>query len=277
MHQTLPVTKRQRQTPTEYMKHAIEERMVACSHGAYDNLDWEHEVEAIRNPTLSYPDYYLAPHHGITEGYLSNAQAMGWAFIERLFRVESVLPGWLALAGAIPPKHIIDLGCGTATASIALAQRFPEAHLTLIDLSPYQLVAARRQAQRAGLAERTTYIHATAEYTNLPDESADLVMSTLLFHELPRPQAYEVVREAYRLLTAGGRFVEFDPIQHALPWHWADMAVNRLLAKLIHEVYWLEYMQQPLWEVCQNCDFQQIERKLLVAFPWVYQTVIARK
>ena len=270
-------TQRRDQTLMERLKHTVEDRIVACSHGVYDTLDWTKEVAEQVNLTLEYPTYYLAPHHGFKEGYLSNAQALGWAFVERFFRLPRILPAFLKIAGVSRPRTIIDLGCGIATASIELAKLLPDAQLTLLDLSPYQLAAARRQAQNAGLAERTTYMHACAEATGLPDTSADLIMSTLLFHELPRPQARAVVAEAYRVLTPGGRFVEFDPIQRVVPWLWADRAINTLLAVLIREVYWLEYMSQPVWEVCRDAGFKHVERELLVAFPWVYQVVTATK
>lgn len=270
-------TRKYHKTLGEHLKHALEAHIVACSHGVYDTLDWTKEVAERVNPTLEYPTYYLAPHHGFTEGYLSNAQALGWAFVERFFRLHSLLPTFLDIVVASHPRAIVDLGCGIATSSIELARRLPDAQLTLLDLSPYQLAAARRQAHNAGLAERTTYLHACAETTGLPDASADLVMSTLLFHELPRPQARAVVAEAYRLLPPGGRFVEFDPIQQAVPWLWADRAINALLARLIREVYWREYMSQPVWEVCCDTGFKHVERKLLVAFPWVYQVITAIK
>jgi ubiquinone/menaquinone biosynthesis C-methylase UbiE len=277
MRHTRSQTHKQRETLGERVKHILEDRIVACSHGVYETLDWTKEVAERVNPSLEYPRYYLAPHHGFAEGYLSNAQALGWAFVERFFRLHRVLPAFLTITAASHPHTIVDLGCGTATSSIELAQLLPNAQLTLVDLSPYQLAAAHRQAHNAGLAKRTTYLHACAEATGLPDASADLIMSTLLFHELPRPQARAVVAEAYRLLAPGGRFVEFDPIQRAVPWPWADRAVNALLAILIREVYWREYMSQPVWEVCRDAGFEHIERKLLVAFPWVYQVITATK
>ena len=277
MRHTCSQTHTQRETLGERVKHILEDRIVACSHGVYETLDWTTEVAERVNPSLEYPRYYLAPHHGFAEGYLSNAQALGWAFVERFFRLHRVLPAFLSIAVASHPHAIVDLGCGTATSSLELAQLLPDAQLTLLDLSPYQLAAAHRQAHNAGLAERTAYLHACAEETGLPDASADLVMSTLLFHELPRPQARAVVAEAYRLLAPGGRFVEFDPIQRAVPWPWADRAVNALLATLIREVYWRDYMSQPVWEVCRDAGFEHSERKLLVAFPWVYQVITATK
>lgn len=273
MTHTLPPRVQARETLSEHIK----QRIVALSHGAYDDLDWEQAAHELRNPALVYPRYYLAPHHGFAEGYLSSSQALGWAFVERFFRVTRALPSLLDIASAVPPQHIVDLGCGIATASLALAQRFPYAHLTLLDLSPYQLAAARCQARLQGLSQRTTCLHALAEQTGLPSNTADLVISTLLFHELPCLPARAVVREAYRLLAPSGRFIAFDPIQRALPWPWADRAVNSVLATLIREVYWLDYMKQPVWEVCQDSGFQQVRRTLIVVFPWVYQVISATK
>lgn len=277
MTHTLPISQRRHESLAERVRHIIEKYIVAYSQRVYDTLDWEKEVTEIGDPSIDYPAYYLAAHHGFSEGYLSNAQVMGWAFVEHFFRIRRVLPDFLNIASIAKPHTIVDLGCGIATPSIELAKLFPDAQLTLLDLSPYQLAAARHQARRAGLAQRTTCIHACAEASCLPSTSTDLVLSTLLFHELPRLQARKVAEEAYRLLSPGGHFIEFDPIQRVVPWRWADRAINTLLAKLIREMYWLEYMSQPVWEICHDAGFRHVERKLLVVFPWVYQVVIAKK
>ena len=188
-----------------------------------------------------------------------------------------VRPTFLQIAACEKPHTIVDLGCGTATMSTQLAQMLPDACLTLVDLSPYELVAARCQAESKGLAQRTHYLHAPAEATGLAREATDVVLASLLFHELPCPVARNVVQEAWRLLRHDGRFVIFDPIQLALPWQWVENAINIPLGRLIHEVYWMEYMRQPIWELCRNTGFRQVDRRLLVAVPWVYQVVTATK
>ncbi|GAC1617014.1 MAG: hypothetical protein NVS4B11_05720 [Ktedonobacteraceae bacterium] len=57
----------------------------------------------------------------------------------------------------------------------------------------------------------------------------------------------------------------------------AEYVVNIPLGRLIHEVYWMDYMSQPLWDMCRNTGFLQVERRLLVAFPWVYQVITTLK
>ena len=252
-------------------------RLIPSTYKLYAGLDWEHAAREMQNPILKYPAYYTVPHHGMAEGYLSRSQASAWEFIETLSRMDDVRPTVLQIAARDEPHVIVDFGCGTATTSVQLAHMFPEAHLTLVDLSPYELAAARCQAEHAGLAQRTRYLHAPAEATGIEEGAADVVLASLLFHELPRSVARNVVKEAWRLVRPDGHFIIFDPIQLALSWQWAEYAINIPLGRLIHEVYWMEYMSQPLWDVCRNRGFRQVERRLLVAFPWVYQVVTATK
>jgi len=35
-----------------------------------------------------------------------------------------------------PPRHIVDLGCGTGAGTFTLLDRFPEAHVTAVDAEP---------------------------------------------------------------------------------------------------------------------------------------------
>jgi ubiquinone/menaquinone biosynthesis C-methylase UbiE len=49
-------------------------------------------------------------------------------------------------------------------------------------------------------------MHAAAEDTGLPPESADLVSICLVMHELPQSATRTIVAEAFRLLRPGGTF-----------------------------------------------------------------------
>lgn len=249
--------------------------LVPSAQDVYADLDWEAEAAELRNPALTYPPYYLVPHHGFPNGYFSGWQALSWEFIEHFFGVARVRAPLLPLLAEGAPRRIVDVGAGTGTMALALGQMLPQAQLTLIDLSPYQLAAARRQLALAGLAPRSRVVHAAAEATTLASGSADLVLATLLYHELPPAASLAVAREARRLLAPGGRVIVFDAIQRALPWQWADRAVNAALAGLLREVYWTQYQRTPVWEVYAEAGFATVERRLFVALPWVYQAVIA--
>jgi ubiquinone/menaquinone biosynthesis C-methylase UbiE len=51
----------------------------------------------------------------------------------------------LALADVPPPRRALDLGTGTGVVALALAERYPEAEIVGIDLSPGMIEEARRK------------------------------------------------------------------------------------------------------------------------------------
>ena len=89
-----------------------------------------------------------------------------------------------ALARA-PPQRVLDLGCGTGRASIALQKRWPKAEIVSLDLALPMLQQARGAARRnAGwlsnpFARRPAQVCADARALPLADASADILFSNL--------------------------------------------------------------------------------------------------
>lgn len=113
---------------------------------------------------------------------------------------------------AIPsrPYHqIVDLGCGFGKSTWPFKRAFPDAEVVGIDLAAPCLRMAYDRANQAGLAIR--FMQADCQATGLPDASVDLVTSTMLIHELPRPALVATLRESARILAPGGllRFLDF--------------------------------------------------------------------
>lgn len=181
------------------------------------SIDWEAESDRIRNPNLIYPDYYSSQNfHGIEGGYLKPGAAVSYDPI-----TQYVLPPnetWVrkALLERIQgtPRRILDLGCGTGSTTLLLKQAFPQAQVIGLDLSPYMLVMAEHKARTAGL--EIQWCHGNAEATGFPDASFELVTASLLFHEAPPTVSKSILREAFRLLTAGGEVLILDGNQKAL-------------------------------------------------------------
>ena len=81
-----------------------------------------------------------------------------------------------------PPRYIVDVGCGTGRLLRAFSVRWPEAQLIGVD------PAGQMVSQAVRLCPKATFKVASAESLPLPDESADIVLSSVLVSSLGRPR-----------------------------------------------------------------------------------------
>jgi SAM-dependent methyltransferase len=116
-------------------------------------------------------------------------------------------PGWgvwqipeahLQVLGEVRGLDVLELGCGGAQWSIALARA--GARPVGLDLSEKQLEHARRLMAEAGVD--FPLVHASAEAVPLPDRSFDLIFCD--YGGMTFADPYATVPEAARLLRPGG-------------------------------------------------------------------------
>lgn len=98
------------------------------------------------------------------------------------------------------PAVVLDLGCGTGHAALALAARWPGARIIAADFAPAML----REAARHDAAGRCERICADARSLPFPDASLDLVFSSLMLPWCDDPDA--LFAEIVRLLRPRGLF-----------------------------------------------------------------------
>ncbi|MEM1411023.1 MAG: malonyl-ACP O-methyltransferase BioC [Pseudomonadota bacterium] len=120
------------------------------------------------------------------------------------------------------PQRILDLGAGTGRASCALAERFPDAEVVLLDASTGML---RRARERLDDAEtRGALVRADMHALPFPPRRFDLVFSSLAIQWSDRePQLFA---EVLRVLAPGGLFLfsSFGPdTLQELRAAWADV------------------------------------------------------
>lgn len=108
----------------------------------------------------------------------------------------------LGLLGPVRGRDILEIGCGAARWSIALAAS--GARAVGLDLSPSQLAKARRLAERARPSS-VSLVRGNAERLPFPDRSFDLVFSD--WGALTFSDPYLTVPEVARVLRDGGRLV----------------------------------------------------------------------
>jgi len=110
-----------------------------------------------------------------------------------------------ALASVIPSgryEKILDMGCGVGQKTIPIADTLPGSEVYAIDLSAPMIKYAHKRAERMG--RRVHFSQQNVEETKFPDDSFDLVFSTILLHELPPGAIRNMIAEIYRVLKPGG-------------------------------------------------------------------------
>jgi SAM-dependent methyltransferase len=96
-----------------------------------------------------------------------------------------------------PPRSLLDAGCGTGEITARLAELFPQAALTGIDLEEPHLERARR------LCPRARFEKGDALELHFAEATFDLAVCRHLLQAVP--DAGRVVREMVRVLKPGGR------------------------------------------------------------------------
>jgi SAM-dependent methyltransferase len=98
------------------------------------------------------------------------------------------------------PRDVLDVGCGTGEISSRLAQLFPAARVTGVDLIEPHLELAR--ARYAALGERLRFQQADAFELPYPAASFDLVVCRHMLQAVPKPEC--VMAEMVRVARPGG-------------------------------------------------------------------------
>ena len=115
------------------------------------------------------------------------------------------LPALMALveSGRLSSGRALDLGCGTGTNAIYLAQQ--GFAVTGVDIAPRAIAQAQRKAQAAGV----TVDFRVADVSALADDLGpfDLALDVGCFHSLPEKKKPGYVRSLRRVLRPGGLFL----------------------------------------------------------------------
>ncbi|XP_055962446.1 uncharacterized protein LOC126655201 isoform X1 [Mercurialis annua] len=106
---------------------------------------------------------------------------------------------------------ILDIGCSVGVSTRFLADSFPSAKVSGLDLSPHFLsVAQFKEKKSAPRKNPITWIHANGEDTGLPSKSYDLITISFVIHECPERAIVGLIKEASRLLKPGGTIALTD-------------------------------------------------------------------
>ncbi|MEJ2640383.1 MAG: methyltransferase [Desulfosarcinaceae bacterium] len=152
------------------------------------------------------------------------------AFIGAMHVVASKMaPQVVAAIDPGPARHLIDVGGGSGTYTLAFLAAVPELKATLFDLPPV-IEMARERVQAAGLADRVTLVAGDFYQDELP-VGQDLALLSAIIHQNSPAQNENLFAKTYRCLDKGGRIVIRDHVMspdRTQPLQGALFAVNML-------------------------------------------------
>ena len=136
---------------------------------------------------------------------------MGWFVDTFLFRGQwqELRQKTASLASIQPGEQVLDVGCGTGTLALEVARRAGRAGRVVgVDPSSEQIARARSKAARHKVP--VDFQIGVIEHLAFPDQTFDVVLSTLMMHHVPAPLKRQGLAEIARVLKPGGRLVIAD-------------------------------------------------------------------
>jgi SAM-dependent methyltransferase len=113
-------------------------------------------------------------------------------------------------------ETLLDMGCGRGAVLLAAAKRLPQGRAIGVDLwqadqTDNSLQSTLANAELEGVADRVELHTADMTELPLPDESVDVVVSSLAIHNIPTRDGRRLaLDQAVRVLRPGGRLAIAD-------------------------------------------------------------------
>lgn len=148
-----------------------------------------------------------------------------------------------------PPGKALDLGCGTGTNVITMAEYGWD--VTGVDYIPRAIRIAERKARRAGLEDKTHFLSGNVLSPGFVSGEYDLVLDIGCFHSFRGQEIRLYGDNISRLLTQGGSFLLYVHLnEHPGSGHGATDAGLKTLEEYLtlkNRVHGLESSRPSAW------------------------------
>jgi SAM-dependent methyltransferase len=144
------------------------------------------------------------------------------------------------------PRTILEIGGTVGHSSLPLAQAFPEAEMTIVDLGAPVLRYAAARAKSLGV-DNVRFVQASGEdLSRFADASFDWIQTTMFLHELSTGALANIFAETRRLLRPGGIVLHVEQPQYAPDMPLFEQAMRDWDAFYNNEPFWSRMHEMDL-------------------------------
>jgi len=156
------------------------------------------------------------------------------------------------------PTRILDLGCGVGSLTRGLKEVWPDTEVHGLDLSASFVRFAHVMAEDHKLAMH--FHQLDAEHTGFDDDSFDLIVSQIMFHETWHDKLPAIMNEVARILTPGGLFFNID-----VPYQPDRISISKQVSNDWQvnnngEPFWTGFVDTDIDQALANAGFSVNER-----------------
>ncbi|MCE7006770.1 methyltransferase domain-containing protein [Kibdelosporangium philippinense] len=160
---------------------------------------WDHLPDAVRTGIPVYDANSASPGNAI---YPRTMAFLAGLWGDAVDQAITTLPA---------ATRILDVGAGSEPWTISYCQRYPESHVTALDL-PEILPSTRRAITRAGLTDRYTFLAGDVLTTPLEPCTYDLIVVAQVCSLFDRSNGSALIKRLTPALAAGGVLAIIDTL-----------------------------------------------------------------
>jgi len=142
---------------------------------------------------------------------------------------------------------ILDVGSGTGNVSLAVKKRFPNAHITCLDLADKMI-----QQTRTKLSEYPDVNYVVSDLRDLEAvEEYHAVVSSLAIHHLYRAEQKSFYSQVYTALKEAGVFYNADILLSSSPYlnqlyheKWGDFMLQTYSQQEVEEIWFSKHQEE---------------------------------
>ena len=138
---------------------------------------------------------------------------------------------------------LLDIGTGPARLLLKLHQQSPGMRLVGIDSSAAMITQAKQNVAHAGLSEFIEIKEGSASRIPFPDQSFDIVVSTVSMHHWKQPEA--CLNEIYRVLKDNSFALIYDIVSDTPKSTMSE--IKREFGRLKATMFWLHNFEEPFY------------------------------